>query len=60
MLGLRRTELSNVDGASGQRPMHPISRNGPAHVPAGTSPLAGCLPAKLLCWGAGGPVKQLL
>jgi hypothetical protein len=36
MLGLRRTEPSYVDGALGQEPMHPIRRNGSAHVPAGT------------------------
>lgn len=57
MLGLRRTELSNVDGAFVQCPMHLISRNGSAHVPAGTNPLAACLPAKLLRRSAGGLVK---
>ncbi len=39
--------------------MHPIRRNGSAHVPAGTDPLAGCLPAKLLGRSAGGLVEQL-
>ena len=48
-----------MDGALGQGPVHLISRNGSAHVPAGTDPLAGCLPAKLLGRSAGGLVEQL-
>jgi hypothetical protein len=43
MLGLRRTEPSYVDCALGEQPVHPIKRNGSAHVPAGTEllPVAG-------------------
>jgi hypothetical protein len=56
-VGLRRTEPSYVDGALGKKPVHPIKRNGSAHVPAGTDPLADCSPAKLLRWRASGLVE---
>lgn len=59
MVGLRRTEPSYVDGALGGVPVHPIKRNGSAHVPAGTDPLAGRLPTQLLRRCAGGLIEQL-
>ncbi len=41
-VGSSRTEPSYVDGALGHEPVHPIKRNGSAHVPAGTE-RARCL-----------------
>jgi hypothetical protein len=46
-----------VDGALGTKPVHPIKRNGSAHVPAGTDSLANCSPAKLLHRRASGLVE---
>lgn len=57
-MGLRRTEPSNVDGALGRSPVHPIRRNGSAHVPAGTDPQACCLPADLLGRSSCVPVEE--
>ena len=57
-MGLRRTEPSYVDGALGRSPVHPIKRNGSAHVPAGTDPLASCLLAELLRRSACGPIEE--
>lgn len=38
-VGSSGTEPSYVDGALGAEPVHPIKRNGSAHVPAGTERL---------------------
>jgi hypothetical protein len=46
-----------VDGALGKKPVHPIKRNGSAHVPAGTDSLANRAPAKLLRWRASGLIE---
>jgi hypothetical protein len=48
-----------VDGAIGRSPVHPIKRNGSAHVPAGTGSLFGCSPTKLLRGSDDLPVEQL-
>ena len=59
MVGLCRTEPSNVDGAFGRSPMHLISRNGSAHVTAGTELLGACSTRYFLCGCAGSLVEQL-
>lgn len=48
-----------MDGALGRSPVHPIKRNGSAHVPAGTGTLVGCSPTKLLRGSDDLPVEQL-
>lgn len=58
MVGLRRTEPSYVDGALGGVPVHPIKRNGSAHVPTGTYPPASCLLAELLGGRSSGLIEE--
>ena len=48
-----------MDGELGISPVHPMKRNGSAHVPAGTGSLVGCLPTKLLRGSDDLPVEHL-